>query len=216
MHQCPIFSPFAELPRLARLWVPQPVRREDGGKGLGHTERNECPDPEKDFAGIGDPSAELRGGRLLQDSRSSCAMARRALASATSFRTLARVALVLAYLVWASFSFFWADFISEIAFLCRGSMEYPRTPGRARLAGCPHLAVAQPILLRQPGRSCTGRSCKSRNCSTSRCCDRASDARSYNFGKPQSNSIPIMRAHDKIWLSHFCWDAVLGTFFGSA
>ena len=54
------------------------------------------------------------------------------MASATSFRTLARAARVLAYMVCASFSFFWADFISEIAF-CGVEASNSSDPGRARL-----------------------------------------------------------------------------------
>src|SRR6266478_7970042 len=38
--------------------TPQSAYREDGGEGRGDAERDECPDPEKDSAGVDDPAAD--------------------------------------------------------------------------------------------------------------------------------------------------------------
>src|SRR5438105_15924995 len=52
---------------LAPLQAPQSARREDGGDGRGHAERDERQNPEKDSTGVGDPAADKSRPLHMED-----------------------------------------------------------------------------------------------------------------------------------------------------
>src|SRR5712664_3931371 len=56
-----------ELSGLTPLQAPQSTRREDGRERPGHAERDERPDPEKDSAGVGDPTANKSRSPHVED-----------------------------------------------------------------------------------------------------------------------------------------------------
>src|SRR5215813_12426813 len=56
-----------ELLGLTPSQAPQSSLREDSGEGGGHAEREECPDPEKDSAGVGDPATDKSGSAHVED-----------------------------------------------------------------------------------------------------------------------------------------------------
>src|SRR5262249_15892115 len=58
---------FVRLPGLTASQAPQSARREDSGEGRGHAEREECPDPEKDSAGVSDPAADKSRSAHVED-----------------------------------------------------------------------------------------------------------------------------------------------------